>query len=479
MKNATRRSLAVMLLAAALPLGGRAASDYLDSPLRRACGVPQPIGLMLAALPENPFLNDGAATAELVLPLPALRTPTARPFHRPQNPAAPALAAERIRHGGPKARPYPAGCGAEVESFEAPDAELFPDEATLSLLDDTSLDVPHEHDGAPEIVLEEVDEAPDEALFPDEDAPASTRRPPAPAIAAVPPRVASPEPAPVAIPSPRLANLPARPVNARPPAARHQVPQAVPVLTFHDVSAEPIPRSIVTPVARFEEMLLYLKAHKYQSVFASRIPALLEGRCDELKEGHRPVVLTFDDGYRNNYELLYPLLKKHDVKITLCLIVGKLVEQRGPDTGNALTWDEVTEMAASGHVEMAAHTFNMHANLPDCLERARDPELFKKRLWADLYTSRAVLEAELGIPVTVFAWPLGKRTPALIEIATQAGFDIIFNTRFGPNAPGHCELSDLHRINVSHVDFGARTLHGRLQAAHRKALRTVRMAQSD
>ena len=71
----------------------------------------------------------------------------------------------------------------------------------------------------------------------------------------------------------------------------------------------------------------------------------------------KPVMVTFDDGYRSNYDLLFPILQELDVKIVLALIVSM------PDYHHStafLSWDMCREMQDSGLVEFGSHTYNLH-----------------------------------------------------------------------------------------------------------------------
>jgi len=69
----------------------------------------------------------------------------------------------------------------------------------------------------------------------------------------------------------------------------------------------------------FEKQLLYLMKHNYQSI---TIEQLIQCQYRGAKLPDKPVLITFDDGYENNYTYLYPLLKKYGLKATIFLPVG-------------------------------------------------------------------------------------------------------------------------------------------------------------
>ena len=73
----------------------------------------------------------------------------------------------------------------------------------------------------------------------------------------------------------------------------------------------------------------------------------------------KPVIITFDDGYADNYENAYPILKKYGFKATIFLIYD--FTNTYP---NYLTWDQIAEMKESGLIRFESHTMT-HANLAE------------------------------------------------------------------------------------------------------------------
>lgn len=104
---------------------------------------------------------------------------------------------------------------------------------------------------------------------------------------------------------------------------------------------------------RMEEDLKWLRDNGYHTV----LPRELADGEDLPKKA---VLLTFDDGYRSNYQLLYPLLEKYRMKAVISIITCM------PDlpADNFLSWDMCREMTDSGLVEIGSHTNHLH-NLGD------------------------------------------------------------------------------------------------------------------
>lgn len=117
------------------------------------------------------------------------------------------------------------------------------------------------------------------------------------------------------------------------------------------------------------------------SVLEEQIAALLENGYtpitfedfDRLSEIKKPVMLTFDDGYDDNYSELFPILRKYQVKATVFMIVNDIGKN------HKLTQEELTEMAASGLVSVQSHTMS-HNYLSYMNEEQLDRELFESKL---------------------------------------------------------------------------------------------------
>ena len=116
---------------------------------------------------------------------------------------------------------------------------------------------------------------------------------------------------------------------------------------------------VISP-AEFENDLQYLKKHGYTTILMSDLIAYTQGK--ELPE--KPVLLTFDDGYYNNYLYAFELAKQYQCKFVISPI-GYYADQYTdtPDENayySHATWEELQEMAESGLVEVQNHSYNLH-----------------------------------------------------------------------------------------------------------------------
>lgn len=190
-------------------------------------------------------------------------------------------------------------------------------------------------------------------------------------------------------------------------------PVKMPVLMYHHVVYNWQECNDMTVTAgRLEQDLQWLTEQGYHSVLPRE---LAEGQ--PLPE--KPILITFDDGYRSNYDLAYPLLQKYRVKSAIAVMVYM------PDnlSGSFLSWDMCREMSASGLVEIGSHgyiTHNLDGRMGNFVagqangvqRRAGESDIdFQCRVLEDLRFSYNRIAIELGRAPTFFAYPFGKTDP--------------------------------------------------------------------
>ena len=128
-----------------------------------------------------------------------------------------------------------------------------------------------------------------------------------------------------------------------------QIPEDYPVhvLMYHAVSNDiwGIPELFVDP-AEMDRQLQYLVDNGYDPIWFEDLR--------NIEQYDKPVILTFDDGYMDNYTELLPLLQKHRVKATFFIIAGTLGQ------GHSMTEEMVTEASASGLVSIQSHGMTHH-----------------------------------------------------------------------------------------------------------------------
>ena len=135
----------------------------------------------------------------------------------------------------------------------------------------------------------------------------------------------------------------------------------VPVLMYHAVGDEIWGYSdLFVSAASMEEQLQYLQENGYEAIWFSDLA--------HIEDYEKPVILTFDDGYDDNYTVLYPLLEKYQTKVTI-FVIGNAM-----GSTHKMTQEQVYEMAASGLVGIQSHTYT-HGNLSAMDEAALRQEM--------------------------------------------------------------------------------------------------------
>lgn len=212
------------------------------------------------------------------------------------------------------------------------------------------------------------------------------------------------------------------------------------VLMYHRVdqaSSPGGPGLKVTP-EQFARQMDYLAQAGYH-------PVTLASAVAHLRRGDvcapRSVVITFDDGYEDNYRFAFPILKKHRFPATIFLVAGAVGKTNFFDRGREpvlrmLKWAEIKEMAAYG-IDFESHGL-MHLNMAT---------LAGDRATKELATSRLVLEKGLGRPVRFFCYPYGSFNPNTARLARRYYLGSV-STRRGVNRIG-ADLYALRRLRVT------------------------------
>jgi peptidoglycan/xylan/chitin deacetylase (PgdA/CDA1 family) len=251
--------------------------------------------------------------------------------------------------------------------------------------------------------------------------PALPSAPPSPAATITWRSPAAAEPAP--LPPAQLAALEA-PASPTLPASRAFAQPIVPraetratVLLYHLFGIDSSEQSI-SP-ARFEEQLTWLQSQGIEIITAGELTRFLEG---SLALPASVAVLTLDDSHKSTYTRAFPLLRKHGIRFTLALNTEAIERHRA----EALTWEQVREMVASGLCELASHS-HIHGHMD---------RLTKERNQQEAELSRSILEARTGVRPEVFVFPFGGNNAAVRKVVEDAGYRAAFALGMSPVREG-------------------------------------------
>ena len=190
----------------------------------------------------------------------------------------------------------------------------------------------------------------------------------------------------------------------------------VAVLYYHSVD-DGCPEISIKP-SLFEEEIRYISA-ECNPVSLEKVEGFIgnESTLEDLS-----VAITFDDGFRDNYENAFPILEKYGVPATIFVttdLVGKKVRFR---TGEkpALSWKEIHELIDSTLIEIGSHTVSH----PDDL--AKLPLQDQKR---EIGESKKKLEDKLGSEVRYFCYPKGRFSELTERILAVSSYRLAFSSR--------------------------------------------------
>ena len=247
------------------------------------------------------------------------------------------------------------------------------------------------------------------------------------------------------------------------------------VLCYHEARDEvrdyPDPYAVDT--AALVRQFAWLRGNGYTLVSLDEIVA--------ARHGGKPlpakaVLLSFDDAYLSFYTRVYPLLREFRFPAVLG-VVGKWIDN--PSGGPVLygekgtvpnasfaTWSQLREMANSGLVEMASHTYDLHRGVPanpqGNLQAAATARTYdaasgsyegdaswRARVRADLVNSADIIERETGRRPRAIVWPFGGYNDELVRMTGELGMTIGLTLEEGVNTPD-IPLTALRRTMVVH-----------------------------
>jgi len=218
-------------------------------------------------------------------------------------------------------------------------------------------------------------------------------------------------------------------------ALSHRVTFA-PILMFHYIRVDRNPydylgiRLSVAPSTFSSEMAL-LHRYGYHTITLTQL-------ADHIRYGRplprKRVVLTFDDGYEDQYKHALPVLRRYGFRATFFIVSGFVNRPR------YMTWRQIKQLDRDG-MEIGVHTVS-HLDLTTL------PTRF---LWHQIYGAKLAIEWHLRHPVRVFAYPSGAFDGAVLADVRRAGFIAAAST-----LPGtlHAErtLLYLYRVRILNSD---------------------------
>lgn len=239
------------------------------------------------------------------------------------------------------------------------------------------------------------------------------------------------------------------------------------VMSYHDVApiGSEVASSDSISVRRLADHFEWLGANGYKVV---SVQDLVNARNGVRALPEKAVLLTFDDGYASFYTQVFPLLKAYGYPATLA-IVGSWMESSGTvnygtrqvDRQSFMTLEQLKEVADSGLVEIASHSYDLHRGIssnpqgnetPAATTRAysvttadyESDSAYEERVCGDLARNSDFIEKTVGTRPRVMVWPYGRYTGEVQRIAGKLGMFDTMNLEDGDNSIDD-SLSNLRR----------------------------------
>ena len=216
----------------------------------------------------------------------------------------------------------------------------------------------------------------------------------------------------------------------------------IPILFYHKINY-PNPKSTeqclyVTP-ENFEKQMKLLKKWNYMPISLDEVVASTK-RAKEFQQ--KPIVITFDDGYLDNYSYAFPIMKNLGFKGMVFLTtdaVGKTMafdESKEKIPEKFMSWEEAKKMQAFGF------SFGSHS----CTHK-RMTKLTDEEAWGEITKSKQIIEENLSKPVKYFCYPYGDYNENIKNFLAQAGYKGACTTKRGMNHTSET-IFELRRIPV-------------------------------
>jgi peptidoglycan/xylan/chitin deacetylase (PgdA/CDA1 family) len=201
------------------------------------------------------------------------------------------------------------------------------------------------------------------------------------------------------------------------------------------------PDTEITPAA-FEAQMQELK-NKNISVIPMQ--DFLAWRRGEKAIPSKSAILTFDDGWKSQYEVAWPILKKFNYPVTL-FIYTEGIKPGHFSGGESMSWEMLAEMRDAG-IDIQGHTAT-HSDLRKPYDKVAkkklSPEEYEQWLDKEIAGSKQMIEQKLGVKVNCFAVPYGFHNAHIEEVVMKAGYEALF-TVYGQPITMHTPLNSVGR----------------------------------
>ena len=230
----------------------------------------------------------------------------------------------------------------------------------------------------------------------------------------------------------------------------------VPTIMYHRVGEDVNELTVSTEIFRMHMETLLENGYT---------PVSLQELVDYVDDGavlpEKPVCVTFDDGYTDNYLYAYPILKELKCKATIFVIGSSVGKNTYKNTGIPIfphfDFAQAREMTESGLISIQSHTYDMHqSKAAEGSEKVRENLMYfigeslreyVTALENDVIIEKTVLENNIGKAVIGMAYPMGRYNGLVELVLRKNGIRVSFATTEGANYIKKKDVNSLYSLN--------------------------------
>ncbi|MCD6166375.1 polysaccharide deacetylase family protein [bacterium] len=234
------------------------------------------------------------------------------------------------------------------------------------------------------------------------------------------------------------------------------IPAEIPILMYHRVTNTDNKPSTVA-VDHFRAQMQYLARHKFYTLTCSQL-------AEYISRGHllpaKPVLITFDDGYRNNYEHAFPILQEFNFTATIFLVGNHIGKFNSWETNPSvpryplMNRSEIMEMAQTG-IEFGSHSMSHKPLNQLSLTEAKK----------EIVQSKQFLEDLLGKEITSFSYPYNGYTPTIKEFVQESGYTVACTAGSGLRPLVQSRINDLFELRRIIIPYSCKLLEYKLRVS--------------
>lgn len=219
----------------------------------------------------------------------------------------------------------------------------------------------------------------------------------------------------------------------------------VPALLYHKIdlpTADVKIRGAFTAPQKFERQIAYLKKKGYEFYTASELIKFYRANGEFPSKA---IAVTFDDGWKDNYQHAFPVLKKYGAKATIFLVTSCIgqntdrVTAEGEGRREHLSEKDILEMSQNG-IEFASHS----------LSHALFNQIGNEEIEREVTESKKIIENLTQKECSAFAYPAGFFTDFAKEAIKKAGYEAAFSTVYGDE--NNFDIYALNRVEILRRD---------------------------